>query len=238
MIRSSNERTLIGCIYPKKVAHINGVRSFAVSNHQLLALFSGLCSSIVYDFYVKNTGKQNLRELPELLPVPTLDQKLQLSLIARTLRLNCVISYYAELWEELYSPQFSEEIWAKTDSRLSSWKNTNVVWSMNIPLRTQFERRQALVELDVLSAIALNLKLKDLIAIYRIQFARLIRKEECLLFDQRGFVVPVKTISGQFGVDESHPDFSSMVPPFTPVDREADYRQAWAHFEKRLQEQD
>ena len=32
-------------------------------------------------------------------------------------------------------------------------------------------------------------------------------------------------------------DSPEMVPPFTPVDREADYREAWAHFEKVLKEE-
>jgi hypothetical protein len=38
-------------------------------------------------------------------------------------------------------------------------------------------------------------------------------------------------------VDESHPKFPEMVPPFTPVDREEDYRVAWKFFEERLKEE-
>jgi hypothetical protein len=33
--------------------------------------------------------------------------------------------------------------------------------------------------------------------------------------------------------DEGHEKFAEMVPPFTKVDREADYREAWKYFEGR-----
>ena len=84
----------------------------------------------------------------------------------------------------------------------------------------------------------MNLKLDELLTIYRVQFPVLQKNEQRLLFDQRGFVVPVKTVRGELVVNEDDPTFPDMVPPFTPVDREADYRQAWAHFEKRLKEEE
>jgi len=103
-------------------------------------------------------------------------------------------------------------------------------------LRTPFERRQALVEIDVLAALALGLTLDELLTIYRVQFPVLQEHENDLLFDQRGMEVPVKTVGGEFGVDESHPKFAEMIPPFTPVDREEDYRVAWKFFEERLKQ--
>lgn len=78
---------------------------------------------------------------------------------------------------------------------------------------------------------ALGLTLDELLTIYRVQFPVLQQNEQRLLFDQRGYVVPMKTIRGVLGPDESHPDYADMIEPFTPVDREADYRVAWAHFE-------
>ena len=43
-----------------------------------------------------------------------------------------------------------------------------------------------------------------------------------------------KAFRGELVPNEDHLDFPDMVPPFTPVDREADYREAWAYFEKLL----
>ena len=88
----------------------------------------------------------------------------------------------------------------------------------------------------MLAAMALGLTLDELLTIYRVQFPVLQQHERRLLFDQRGMEVPVRTVAGELGIDEGHEKFPEMVPPFTPVDREADYRQAWAHFEKILEE--
>lgn len=54
------------------------------------------------------------------------------------------------------------------------------------------------------------------------------------MFDQRGMEVPVKCMKGELIVNEDHKKFSEMVPPFTLVDREVDYREAWVHFEKKI----
>jgi hypothetical protein len=47
----------------------------------------------------------------------------------------------------------------------------------------------------------------------------------------------MKSIRGELAPDEDHPDLPDMVHPFTPVDRESDYRQAWAYFERKLKEE-
>lgn len=226
------ERTLIGCIAPPQVTHINGVQSYSFDDNALLIEFSSLSNSIVYDFMIRSTGKQNLHELPALLSIPELRNDLRQMLFARTLRLNCLTTYYAALWEELYRPDFNHDGWAKQDLRLKPWRDLTPKWQRHVALRTLFERRQALVEIDVLSALALNLTLDELLTIYRVQFPVLQKNERRLRFDQRGMEVPMKTNGGELGPDESHPKFTEMVPPFTSVDREADYREAWAHFEK------
>jgi hypothetical protein len=229
-----NERTLIGCIIPPGVGHIHGVQSYAFDNNSLLVDFSGLTSSVPYDFLIKITGKAFISGLSNLLPLPQLSNTLKQSLHGRTLRLNCLTTHYATLWEELYIPTFNQAGWSKSDPRLKPWSDLTQRWQRHVTLRTPFERRQALVEIDVLAALALGLTLDELLTIYRVQFPVLQKNERRMLFDQRGMEVAVKTIGGELGPDESHPKFPEMVPPFTPVDREEDYRVAWKFFEDKL----
>jgi hypothetical protein len=40
----------------------------------------------------------------------------------------------------------------------------------------------------------------------------------------------MKAIAGDLVPDEGHEKFAEMIPPFTKVDREADYREAWKWF--------
>jgi len=234
MLSQTGERTLINALIPAGVGHTNTVISLCFESNADLARFSGFCSTIVYDFFVKSTGKGDLYEdLTALLPFPEATN-VSAALISRTLRLNCLTTHYAALWEELYDPAFAADGWAKADARLAPWVGLTPQWRRDVALRTPFERRQALVEIDVLAALALGLTLDELLTIYRVQFPVLQKYERRMHFDQRGMEVPMKTSGGTLGVDESKPEFAAMVPPFTPVDREADYREAWAVFAARL----
>jgi hypothetical protein len=231
MAQPSNERTLICAIIPPQISHIHSSLSLTFTTDDRLCQFSGFASTIVYDFLVRLTGKQNITEdVLKLLPIANNS----LQMLGRVLRLNCVTIDFAPLWEKLYAPNFNQDNWSLEDQRLGAWKNLTSHWHRNTPLRTQFERRQAMVELDVLAAISVGLDFDELITIYRVQFPVLHNNERRLRFDQRGREVPMKTIGGELGVDESHPKFPEMVPPFTPVDREEDYRVAWEFFEEKL----
>lgn len=230
MLAITGERSLIGCLYPPGVSHINGAQSLVFDDYRLLVSFSALCSSILFDFFIRSTGRQNLHDLPALLPIAELKPAIRLLLYSRTLRLNCLTIHYADLWQELYDPAFARDGWAKADPRLRPWGDLTPQWQRGVALRTPFERRQALVEIDVLAAMALDLTLDELLTIYRVQFPVLQKNERRLRFDQRGMEVPMKTIGGELVVDESNPKVAEMVPPFTPVDREGDYREAWGWF--------
>ena len=237
MLSTTGERTLVGCIAPPEVTHINGIRSYVFKDTELLVRFSGLTSSLPYDFFIKSSGKQNLHEITHLLPIPELSSSLVNMLNARTLRLNCLTEVFTKLWKNFVPNKINNDTWSKTDNRLHDWSSLSPKWNFNVALRTPIERRQALLEIDVLTAIALELRLDELITIYRVQFPVIQKNERRLRFDQRGMEVPVKTVGGEFGVDVNHPKYAEMVPPFTSVDREEDYRVAWAFFEKKLKEE-
>ena len=62
-------------------------------------------------------------------------------------------------------------------------------WCCDCALRTDLARRQALLEVDVLVAMALGLTLDELIQIYRLVFPTLQSYEENTWYDQRGRIV-------------------------------------------------
>ena len=275
MVGSSAERTLICALLPRKSAHIHGVISVAFrdGNHSVDA--AGLYSSIVMDFYMKTLGASNVQS-SRMNKFPLgVAPKYQSALYSRTLLLNCLTKHYADLWEEMWKEEYKQESWSIEDKRLKPFASLTEQWQWSTPLRNYFERRQALVEIDVIAAMALGLSLQDLEMIYTIQFPVLQQNENDTWYDAEGKIVftcskgltgvgldrkrNAKTgmlgwedIRGEqidentyAGISPTHthtidPAKSELyggqqqtfVAPYTRCDRIADYRTAWAHFEK------
>ena len=257
MLSQSGERTLLSAIMPKRSGHIDGCSSITFANLASLVSASAGFASLPFDFLIKTTGKANFREelavqLPQLEPSSPL--------CVRVLLLNCLTTSYADLWQACFNSSFARENWTKSDRRLSNSRFSTLAaeWNWSTPLRTDYERRQALIEIDVLSARELGLNLAELCTIYRIQFPVLQQYERNTYFDCEGRIIYLdgdsaygyatpswETIActshgavSRKVVDDTLPGgprerIITYVAPFDRCDREADYATAWAEFDRR-----
>ena len=189
MIGSTSERSLSGGILLPNCNHIGGVVTVTFKDYHTLIEFAGLTSSIPMDFYVKTLGISDIHA-NRVHPFPLgIEPKYKKSLFVRVLLLNCLTKYYGHLWETMWDSHFIEEGWSVSDIRLKSFKELHKEWSWEIPLRNYYERRQALIEIDVISSMALGLSLDDLDIMYSIQFPVLQQNENDTWYDQKGNIV-------------------------------------------------
>ena len=207
---------MIPAIAPPKTAHIDTVFGIEFNEPKMLALVAGIESSIPYDFYTKATGKSDGR-FDTLSALPILRKKRD-EIALRALLLNCLTRHYADLWHKCFDASFAADGWSKIDPRLapSRFSSLTSEWTWDTPLRTDYERRQALVEIDVLTAMALGMTLQQLKTIYRIQFPVLQSYEADTWYDANGRIVFTNNRS-LTGVGYSRPEFehAGAVEPTT-----------------------
>ena len=262
MLSQSGERTFVVTVLPPHCAHIHTVISTCFKNpaHLLGALTVG--NSLLFDFWVKTTGKNdftsgNIGSMPFLV-----ENNTSQSAGLRSLHLTCLSKQYEGLWSQCFSVEWTNNKWSKADSRLcnSTFRSIGQSWTAGSALRTHYERRQALVEIDVLVAMALGLTLDELKTIYRVQFPVLREYEQDTWYDQKGRIVFTAS-KGLAGVGFCRPKWEGIknmksgtveqtiiddtMPggprkrtivyhaPFDRCDREKDYEIAWREFERR-----
>ncbi|MBK7823503.1 MAG: N-6 DNA methylase [Tessaracoccus sp.] len=251
-LQTANERTVICAILPPEVAHVHQVFSLAFASSRRMLGYNALLSSLALDFYVRSTGKSDLyMDLQLSLPMLPLESPREPGLASRVLRLNCLTSHYAALWNEEW-PRMDGLGWTSADPRLSPWPARGATWSRAAAVRNAFERRWALVEIDALAALELGLTLTELCTIYRTQFPVLRQYEHDTWFDVNGRIaftvskglVGVGLDRKSFELWQDHlrtgtplpPDFDTknLAPPFDRRDREADMSHAYNYFAATL----
>jgi hypothetical protein len=182
-------------------------------------------------------------------------------IFVRTLLLNSINKFYNKFWENSWKVEFKNDNWSKDDKRLKPFGVLTKDWQWETPLRNYYERRLALVEIDVITSMALDLTLEELILIYNVQFPVLQQNEDDTWYDTKGNIV-FTCSKGLTGVGLDRPVWNTIkdlkagetyehtiekselykgkkvtyYAPFDKCDRVEDYKTAWAHFETIFKE--
>lgn len=275
----TGERSLIPAVAPPGACNVDGVFSICFEDDSELLIFNALCSALPMDFFVRATGKSDLRySTAAQLPFPASPAAAPF-LLSRTLRLNCLTTHYADLWQDQWQDAFASDCFTRADHRLShanevaarrteapltyrdgryagdeaaqergsdvTWGHCTATWDEHSALRTDYARRQALVELDALAALALGLTLEELLTIYRVQFPVLQEYEHNDRYDQLGRKLPTKALRAwekEKARDKDTVPFPfeevTYYPPFTRCRREDDMTRAYEAFQAKAQRPD
>ncbi|EYT55207.1 restriction endonuclease subunit M [Dietzia sp. UCD-THP] len=134
MAATTGFRTLYPNLCPPGATHVNAVVAASGEDYSKLSNLLASMTCFLTDFLVRASGASTIYpsvalHLPIGIPGPSLDHAR-----TRALRLVCLTSAYAPLWEEV----------------------TGSEWTPEVPLRRAEERRQAQVEIDALVALSLG----------------------------------------------------------------------------------
>jgi hypothetical protein len=257
------ERSVQGAIIPPGPAHVHACLTYGFSTQGDLARWAGLLGSIVIDYLFKVSGAGHVAEHQlSKLPFPH-GTEVDGAMTLRVLRLNCLSSQYAAVWNELYESVWGGERWTDSTFDRVALGDIGPAWTMDTPLRRDYERRLALVEIDALAALMLGLTAEQLCAMYRTQFAVLRKYEYAMAFDGEGRKIcahhqsagyrqaqlqreakekkrapqwaSVWKMFEQWEEDPGSVDWENQFfPPFTRPDREAEMTRAYNEFQRRL----
>ncbi|MFE1942025.1 Eco57I restriction-modification methylase domain-containing protein [Streptomyces massasporeus] len=252
MIPFNTSRSLQAALIPPGPAHVNTVHSMALENNRLTTLNAGFWAALPLDYLLRITGRPSLQTSEaRRMPAPDPANPLAPALLLRTLRLNALTTHYAPLWQELFDPRWAGyEDWANPH-----WPHLKPLaaglkptWEYGTPLRTEHERRAALVELDALVAVWLGITADQLAAIFKSRYPQLYDYESATYFDANGRKIAADF--NTYGHGQTKQDYLDLLAhledpertpppegyqaPFYKADREAEMRAAHAHFQARL----
>lgn len=221
MAATTGFRTVYPAIIPPGSCHVHPVQSAGKPENAVDVLIAGASmSTIMSDFFARSSGGTDLHpSVVSTLPIPT---KVLPDLITNYLRLNCLTSAYAPLWEQV----------------------VGTPWDAATPLRNARDRWHAQNEIDAIVALSLGVSLEELLMIYRTQFPVMRRYDLEDLYDAHGRKVQGDVLKAQkkAGLDVELPESSRRWThpqsgveyvfeyPFAPLDREADLAACYAKY--------
>lgn len=267
MIDKNTERSLISSIIPPKALHMDSLYSIMIYDPQKMVLVQSTFSSLISDFLVKMSGKSTLR-LDLLGHLPVIFDKYKQQRIIRTLLLVAMDEAFQSLWALCWDDAYRLDSWTVASSRLNidAFSQLTSKWNIGYVVRSDFGRRQLLIENDVLCALSLGLTLSELQTIYRLYFPVLKQYEDDTWYDSNGRIVFTNNRSltgigfdsrewenGIKGAPDGQKFYRTItddtmpggpvertieyVAPFDRCDREQDYETAWKFFEEKYGKQ-
>ena len=216
-------------------------------------------STIIIDGYIKILKKGDVY-FDTMVQFPIIKGKYRDSIVIRTLLLNAVSSHYSRMWEDNWKDIFRNERWGRESELLSNdqFGQLSKIWKRHEPFRSDYVRRELLVELDVLVGQAIGLSLEDLKNLYLLQFPLTQQYEEDTWYDLHGNIVFTCSRSlTQVGVERNVWEESKnkieikkmteieyikdkltveevFIGPFKRCNRIEDYEEVWHTFEERF----
>ncbi|MDI6402378.1 hypothetical protein QLX67_10240 [Balneolaceae bacterium ANBcel3] len=259
MLNQTADRTLNGGIIPPGTSHTNGVISIQFpDNTQLLSTYA-FTNTIIADFIIRTTNSNNLTD-SRIKVLPYLDMReYEEEIVNRALLLSCIGKLFVELWEDQIDRTGIQLEWAKKDPRLEAIPFQKELVRQKV-LRSPYERRQALLELDVIYCQKIGIELESLISLYRTEFSKFLDYDSGTYYDKKGRIVFSPNHVGLSGVGVSAQELHDIkdfkdgetyvhtidsaknelyggqqvtyYAPFDKCDRVEDYKVAWRHFEE------
>lgn len=252
MAATSNERTLISSVIPPGTAHVHAVLSCALSDDRAIALAAGTLGSLISDFFVRSIRPSTISQsVMSSMPIPGVRQSaIARAISLRALRLSSLTDAYSDLWSQTWLPEFAADTWTggvEWEGR-PELGDVQLKWTEKTPLRRASDRRQALVEIDALVALAFDVSIDELCTVYRTQFAVLHGYDRrSYIYDANGRLVPTSVLTAWRAKGDRMVEADLIATnasgktqayklPFRVLEREEDMRQAYAFFEQLLQE--
>ncbi|WP_030542889.1 hypothetical protein [Streptomyces albus] len=265
MISSNREQVLCASLVPPGPTHIHAVRSGALLGNRHTVLWAGFWSSMPLDYLLRTIGVGHLDVSgARNLPAPAPDHPLAPALLLRTLRLNCLTDAYSDIWEELFDAAWAvHEPWARVWPLMTTQLHeVGPNWCRNTPLRTEYARRSALVEIDALVAVWLGVSADALATMFNSRLPIMRGFDEVTWFDAAERKIAGDRYTYGHGQTKDHwkqfeaymadPAFAAhqadpvnnpapatpapdgYTAPFYKADRETEMREAHAYFQQRL----
>jgi hypothetical protein len=254
MIAPDTERALYAALIPPEAVHVDGLFSLAMPTKLETALVAGFWAALPLDYFLRTTNRSQLQFAgARAMPCPAPGHPLAAALLLRTLRLNCLTTAYGDLWQDLYDSDWRAcDSWARTWTGMKTELHAvSPAWQRDTPLRTEYARRAALVEIDALVAVWLGIGADALVTMYRARFPIMQDFDDVTWFDamerkiagdrytyghnqEKEHFTQLQTYLADKADSKTAPVPDGYTAPFYKANREVEMREAHAFFQKRL----